>query len=363
MSKSTLIFFASSRGHKLRGALERTNCQLKYYSGESGNTLHNGFALLNALYAIIVSKRPMLVLTDISGAYSLLLLLASQFVRCPFVFRLRGDVWQERMQELQGLHRLRLRISIWIANSLVDKCSLLLPVCNYLGERSIEERTIEPTKIISIPTFVDIEQYVPAAVNGEPHPESKKLHPTDKIILSVTNFRFKEKVEALHAYASAFDAICEEHEHIVQWVIAGSGPHLEKFRHLLLASVKYPENITFLGKTSNVREWYQQCDFLLHLSYLDGLPNVILEASASAKPSLANAAFGIPETIVHDKTGYLVPKITHEELLHYSRQLLGDHELQSQFGKAARAYMISCYSVEAVAQQFQSKVLDRLFTN
>ena len=63
-----------------------------------------------------------------------------------------------------------------------------------------------------------------------------------------------------------------------------------------------------LEQQSEVARHFQLCDVVLQPSLWDGLPNAVLEAMACGKIVVASDAGGIPEAIVHGKTGYLIPK-------------------------------------------------------
>jgi glycosyltransferase involved in cell wall biosynthesis len=65
-------------------------------------------------------------------------------------------------------------------------------------------------------------------------------------------------------------------------------------------------------------------DALLYTSHYDGLPNVILEAMASRLPVIAPALGGIPEIVIHENTGYLVPDAVdnHEQVDYYMKAII-----------------------------------------
>jgi glycosyltransferase involved in cell wall biosynthesis len=56
-------------------------------------------------------------------------------------------------------------------------------------------------------------------------------------------------------------------------------------------------------------------DAFIYTSAFDGTPNVILEAMACGLPVIAPNVGGIGETVINDKTGYLVPDISDENSL------------------------------------------------
>jgi len=69
----------------------------------------------------------------------------------------------------------------------------------------------------------------------------------------------------------------------------------------------------------------------------EGLPNVIVEAAASALPVVGTDHQGIPEAIVEGETGFLVPEGDAEALAGRLATILGDRGLRDRMGAAARA--------------------------
>jgi glycosyltransferase involved in cell wall biosynthesis len=60
------------------------------------------------------------------------------------------------------------------------------------------------------------------------------------------------------------------------------------------------------GFRSDLDKYYPHLDLLALPSYTEGLPNVVLEASAAGVPVVATAVGGTPEAVLHGVNGYLV---------------------------------------------------------
>lgn len=54
--------------------------------------------------------------------------------------------------------------------------------------------------------------------------------------------------------------------------------------------------------------YYQAADLHVHPSLADTFPNTVLEAAACGRPSVGSAVGGIPEQILHERTGILTPR-------------------------------------------------------
>ncbi len=90
-----------------------------------------------------------------------------------------------------------------------------------------------------------------------------------------------------------------------------------------------------------------------------------LEAMACETPVIASSVGGIPEVVVHDQTGYLVPVAQYYEspftpldpnafskdLAHNINRLMAKPETRKRFGKAGRQRAVDVFSWETIARQ------------
>ena len=98
------------------------------------------------------------------------------------------------------------------------------------------------------------------------------------------------------------------------------------------------DRVHFLGRRSRseVAEAMRNCTIFALPSRYEGLGCVYLEAMASGKPAIACHGQGIDEIIQHGNNGWLIPVDGLEELVQGLQLLLGDAELRTQIGQAAR---------------------------
>lgn len=71
----------------------------------------------------------------------------------------------------------------------------------------------------------------------------------------------------------------------------------------------------------------------------DGLPTVILESLALGTPVVATPVTGIPEAIIHGRTGLLVPEADPVALADALESLLGDPERRCELAEAGRRHV------------------------
>lgn len=91
-------------------------------------------------------------------------------------------------------------------------------------------------------------------------------------------------------------------------VLAGDG-ELRSTIETRLSELGLTDAVRITGWISSdqVRDEIQQCHTLVQPSLIEGLPVVIMEAMAQARPVITTYVGGIPELVQPDKTGWLVP--------------------------------------------------------
>ena len=83
----------------------------------------------------------------------------------------------------------------------------------------------------------------------------------------------------------------------------------------------------------------------------EGFPLAALEASASGLPIVASAVGGIAELVVHERTGYLVPRGDDAALAARLGALLQDDKLRVQMGNAARSHVNNQFTVDEMVRR------------
>ncbi len=86
-------------------------------------------------------------------------------------------------------------------------------------------------------------------------------------------------------------------------------------------------------------------------SYREGLPKILLEAAASARPIVATDVPGCREIVRHRMNGLLVPPRDSAALATAIQTLLASPELRKQFGKASREIAVTEFSEDIVVKQ------------
>jgi glycosyltransferase involved in cell wall biosynthesis len=115
-------------------------------------------------------------------------------------------------------------------------------------------------------------------------------------------------------FEKRFDLIIEAFKHIPnkKLKIAGDGSQREKLEKL----AKNCENIEFLGslKSKDLFDLYSRCTATIYMPINEDLGLIPIESMASGKPCIAADEGGCKETVLHNKTGFLI-KPTKKEIV------------------------------------------------
>lgn len=118
-------------------------------------------------------------------------------------------------------------------------------------------------------------------------------------------------------------------------VIAGEG-HLRDQLQQQINDLELQDHIRLCGFLADPRELYRATDLFVLSSLREGLPNVVLEAMATARPVVATNCNGIPKLIKHNANGLIVP-IDSESALHDAiLNCVRSEELRSRLAFAGR---------------------------
>ena len=135
--------------------------------------------------------------------------------------------------------------------------------------------------------------------------------------------------------------------------IAGDGPD----RALLEAMARelgIADRVNFLGwvPRDRIAETFANASVFVLASRIEGMPNVVLEAMAYARPVICTRVFGATDLVDHGVTGMLVDIENEMQLADALRNMLGDRDLRARMGAAGRARVESCFTWESTAQSY-----------
>jgi len=139
--------------------------------------------------------------------------------------------------------------------------------------------------------------------------------------------------------------------------VVGEGPRGESLRREARRR-GLESRFLFLGERQDSALILSLFDIFVLPSLWEGLPFVLVEASALAKPIVATAVDGTPEVISDGKTGLLVPPGDPGALAEAVIRLLEDKEEARRLGETARALVPPRFPLRRMVEQTQSLYLE-----
>jgi glycosyltransferase involved in cell wall biosynthesis len=135
-------------------------------------------------------------------------------------------------------------------------------------------------------------------------------------------------------------------------LIAGRGPLLEELQQRT-QQLGIAGQVEFLGVRHDIAALLASADGFVLSSAWEGMPNVVMEALAAAKPVVATEVGGVAELVEAGQSGFLVPPGDPAALAAGMRLLMSlPEEQRNQMGLRGRQRMVTRYSLEAMADRW-----------
>lgn len=128
----------------------------------------------------------------------------------------------------------------------------------------------------------------------------------------------------------------------------------EYYEHLLQLIDRYDlhKSIRFAGFVEDVRPYLATGDIFILPSRTEGLPIALLEAMAMGLPVIATRVGGIPEVVVDNETGILVPPDDPDRLAESIIQFMENTRLQKQYGESGFRRVNSRFDVRLETERY-----------
>ncbi len=199
-------------------------------------------------------------------------------------------------------------------------------------------------RVVVLPNATDVPATLPSSSGQRTTTRPLQL-------LFVGRFAFNKGLDVLMAVAQR---LVKEGKHdLLRFQLAGDGPLLSTYQ-----SAGLPANVQLLGRVNDAQleELYRSCDALILPTRFEGMPTVVLEAMARAKPIIVSDV-GASAELVSPHNGYLLPPGDAEQLYNAVLAFASrSSEVRAKMG---------AYSYERVKEKFSWPVVaqgyERLF--
>lgn len=214
------------------------------------------------------------------------------------------------------------------------------------------------TELAVIPYGIDIKDFE-ANQNADPNIPI----PVGKKVIACAARLVHEKGQLV--LLEALKELKKQRNDWVCWII-GEQYAWDNFREVLEKKTKtlnLQDDVRFLGNRHDVPALLKKADIFVLPSLLENLPFAIIEAQLAGKPIVSTDAGGIPEMIIHGKTGLLTPVNDSKTLAINLKKVLEDYYFRRNLAYNARAFGLKTWSHEHMVDQtvnlYQNLLLEK----
>ncbi len=135
----------------------------------------------------------------------------------------------------------------------------------------------------------------------------------------------------------------------LQVLVMGKGPSESVIREQVRIR-GLSQHVQLVGFVEDLERVLPSLDFLVHPARTEGLGVVLLQAASAGIAVVACDAGGMPEAVVDQETGLLVPAADAGALTAAMESLLSDPGRARSYGAKGRERMLASFSISAMAQ-------------
>jgi glycosyltransferase involved in cell wall biosynthesis len=224
-----------------------------------------------------------------------------------------------------------------------------------LREQVIAETGVDPARVVSIPSGIDLGRYRPGDRQAA---RAATGLPRDALIVGIvaTLRSWKGHAHLLEAFAALARADA-------RLAIVGDGPQRDALEKRA-AGLGIASSVTFAGNQADVVPWLQALDLFCLPSYAnEGVPQALMQAMACALPVVTTPVGSIEEIVTDGVEGVLVPPAEPARLRAALAALLEDGGRRRALGERglarARERFDEARMVEGMVRIFREAAAER----
>jgi glycosyltransferase involved in cell wall biosynthesis len=212
-----------------------------------------------------------------------------------------------------------------------------------IGDMLVQDG-IEPTRVVAVHEGIDVDRVAQAPV-ANIH-EAFWLPAGVPVVGNVAALvAHKGQKHLIDAAAAVIRQVPDAH-----FLILGEGelrPALER----QVREMHLEKHVLLPGFRNDVLSLLKGFDIFVMSSVTEGLGTSLLDAMAAARPVVATRAGGIPEVVIDEETGLLVPPRDHERLAAAIVRLLRDPALRQRLARAGLDRVRAEFSVDRMVDE------------
>jgi len=207
---------------------------------------------------------------------------------------------------------------------------------------------------------IDLNEFRPSPDTGQTNPRQRLGISLNALVVTcVANLRPPKG----HFYLIEAISQTQWKQLNLKLLLVGDGP-LREDLEAFARKYHISEAIAFLGAVDRrtVLDVLRITDIFVLPSLNEGLPTAVLEAMAAGCPVVATAVGGMPELVVHNETGLLIPPRDPVALAKALPLLAENEETRKRMGTASKKRVQQFFSIDRMVQEYESLYVQMLET-
>ena len=284
------------------------------------------FKSLLSIYRKLRSWKPDIVSTHTSKA-GLLGRIAASLLRIPVLYTPHCWSFAENFPNA--------KLYLWLERCFAFTTTLFVSVSEYERQQGISAKVCDENNCRTI------HNGMPDLVPGRKIEQSQ----VPRIIMVA---RFEQQKD----HRTLIDALAKLKELDWKLSLVGDGPLMETIKDYVLEN-HIADRIDFHGHSSDVAAHLSKADIFVLTTLWESFPRSILEAMRAGLPVIASDIGGCAESVVHQKTGFIVPAQDHVSLKQRLSELIRSPELRRRMGQQSRQNYEEKFTFETMFLEYR----------
>lgn len=241
------------------------------------------------------------------------------------------------------LNPLRKRAYIFLEKLAAKITDIILVDTETVRHDGIKKRIKAPEKIITVNMGINLHKFSPDRVNRSEVREKLGIKNYHFVVGTVSSF---VPNKGLDFFLKIAEQLKKEEMH-VKFLMVGDGPMRPQLE-LLTDKFKLREDVNFTGFRDDIPEMMSAMDIFCLPTLREGFGVVFAEAMAMKVPIVTSMIHPIPEVVINNETGILVPLGDTDQFVKAIGSLIYDKNRRYELGEKGR---------KRVEQYFDEKLM------
>lgn len=238
--------------------------------------------------------------------------------------------------------------SVWtllLDRALKNRDDLLIAECDASRDFLVRRLGYSPSKVRTIRNGTDLAGWPVSKVDRQKRRLDLRLSAGNVLVGAVG------RLDKQKGFATLIEAMARLKKTDIRCLILGEGPERPRLE-AMIRKHELEKQVWLHGERPDVAAWLSAFDIHCLPSLWEGLPNTLLEAMALGLPVVASAVDGVPEVVVNEKSGVLVPPASPAVLAKALRALAEDPARRAALGAAAHAAILEKFTLSRMMSEY-----------